>query len=203
MGFLPKDPALQKKLVIGLIPLLLAGAYYQLMHTKRVEAIETLETTLQTLESVNGAAKVLAEQGGPELQQRLALYEQHMERLEMLIPRREQVPELLHAMTLRAQGTGVELTRMKPEAEEPTPYYTRQTYEIGVRGTYHDVGLFLSEVGSLPRIITPTEFKLAGNTGLMNKQGMPLLNANFRIVTYIIPEPTVVSADSAGTHASQ
>jgi type IV pilus assembly protein PilO len=146
---------------------------------------------------------VLAEQGGPELQQRLALYEQHMERLEMLIPRREQVPELLHAMTLRAQGTGVELTRMKPEAEEPTPYYTRQTYEIGVRGTYHDVGLFLSEVGSLPRIITPTEFKLAGNTGLMNKQGMPLLNANFRIMTYIIPEPTVVSADSAGTHASQ
>lgn len=203
MGFLPKDPALQKKLVIGLIPLLLAGAYYQLMHTKRVEQIEGLETQLQTLESVNAAAKVLAEQGGPELQKRLALYEQHMTRLEQLIPRREQVPELLHAMTLRAQGSGVELTRMKPEAEEPTPYYTRQTYEIGVRGTYHDVGLFLSEVGSLPRIITPTEFKLAGNTGLKNKQGSPLLNANFRIMTYIIPEPTMPPADSAGTHEGQ
>jgi type IV pilus assembly protein PilO len=197
MALLPTDPAQQKKLLVGLVPFILAAAYFNFVHKNRVTEIETLESNLELLERTNAAAKVIAEQGGPELQRRLAIYESHMKRLEQLIPLREQVPELLHAMGMRAQTSGVELTRMKPEAETVSPYYTRQTYEIGVRGTYHDVGLFLSEVGSLPRIITPTELKLMGNTAMTDKTGTPLLNANFRIMTYIVPEPGQVTPDSA------
>jgi Tfp pilus assembly protein PilO len=111
------------------------------------------------------------------------------------------VPELLNDMGRRAQLCNVELTRMKPEGEEASPYYTRQSYELGVKGTYHNVGRFLSEVGSLPRIVTPTEFRAIA-TGFTDKQGMPLLNANFRIITYIVPEPGAVPADTAVTNAT-
>jgi type IV pilus assembly protein PilO len=201
MALLPSDPAQQKKLLLALVPFIMAAAYFNFVHRDRAEQIETLEGNLEQLERTNAAAKVIAEQGGPELQRRLTMYESHMKRLEQLIPLREQVPELLHAMGLRAQTSGVELTRMKPEAETVSPYYTRQSYEIGVRGTYHDIGLFLSEVGSLPRIITPTELKLSGNTNMTDKAGTPLINANFRIMTYIVPEPGQVPADSARTNA--
>jgi len=200
MALLPKDPAQQKRLLIGLIPLVLAFAYYQFMHRERVVEIEALEVHLEQLERTNTTAKILAEQGGPELERRLAMYEQHMMRLEELIPRREQVPELLADMTRRAQLSSVELTRMKPEGEEASPYYSRQSYELAVRGAYHNVGRFLSEVGSLPRIVTPTEFRLLV-TGFEDKQGMPLLDANFRIITYIVPDLTV-AADSAGENAT-
>jgi type IV pilus assembly protein PilO len=170
------------------------------MHRTRAAEIAELKTELETLETGNAAAKILAEQGGPELEQRLAMLEQHMVRLEELIPDREEVPDLLHSMGLRAQSTGVELTRMKPELEEVGPYYTKQTYEIGVKGTYHRVGQYLAEVGSLPRIITPVEFKLQSNTNETDRRtGAPLLNASFRIVTYIVPEPGTAPADTTTT----
>jgi len=200
MALLPKDPAQQKRLLIGIVPLLLAFAYYQFVHTKKAVEIGDLETHLESLERTNTTAKILAEQGGPELERRLAMYEEHMKRLEQLIPKREQVPELLNDMGRRAQLSSVEVTLMRPEGEEASPYYSRQSYEFGVKGTYHNVGRFLSEVGSLPRIITPTEFRLLGTT-LKDKQGAPLLNANFRIITYIVPDATA-PADSAVNNGS-
>ncbi|MGH7553538.1 MAG: type 4a pilus biogenesis protein PilO [Longimicrobiales bacterium] len=198
MALLPQSPEQQKRMLVGLFPLLLLFAYYQFMHRARAAEIANLETELEILETGNAAAKILAEQGGPELEQRLAMLEQHMVRLEELIPDREEVPDLLHSMGLRAQSTGVELTRVKPELEEVGPYYTKQTYEIGVKGTYHRLGQYLAEVGSLPRIITPVELKLQSNTNETERRtGLPLLNASFRIVTFIVPEPGAAPADTA------
>lgn len=201
MALLPKDPTQQKRLLAGLLPLVLAFVYYQFMHTDRAAQIADLETHLEQLERTNATARALAEQGGPELERRLALYEQHMLRLEELIPRREQVPELLNDMGRRAQLSSVEVTVMKPEGEEASPYYTRQSYEFGVKGTYHNVGRFLSEVGSLPRIVTPSEFRML-SSGTRDRQGLPVLNANFRIITYIVPEPGSAPADSVVENAT-
>lgn len=189
MALLPQNPDQQKKLLAGIAALILLFVYYQFVHTDRAQEIQQLGTRLETLERTNAAARTLAMQGGPELQNKLALLEQHMFRLEELIPAREEVPELLHAMTLRAQTTGVEITRVNPQREEPGPYYSKQTYEIGVRGTYHRLGRYLAEVGSLPRIITPIQLKLQPSANETDRNGLPLIDANFRIVTYIVPEP--------------
>jgi Tfp pilus assembly protein PilO len=64
---------------------------------------------------------------------------------------------------------------------------------MGVRGTYHDVGLFLSEIGSLSRIVTPTQLKITvPPQPETNRRGEPLINASFRIVTYVIPDAATV-----------
>lgn len=190
MALLPTDSSSQKKLLIGLVPLLALFAYHQLMHGKKVTEADLLEDRLEQLTVTNNAAKILAAQGGPELERKLAIYEQHMRQLEELIPKREEVAELLYAVTLRSQSAGVELTGMKPEAQDPSPFYTRQIYEMGVRGSYHDIGVFLSEIGSLPRIVTPTQLKLTlPRQAETDRNGQPLIDANFRIVTYVIPDP--------------
>jgi type IV pilus assembly protein PilO len=201
MALLPSDPQTQKKLFAGIVPLLLLFAFYQFYHTDRAVEVSELETQLEVLETANNSARVLAAQGGPELQKRLAMYEQHMKRLEELIPRREEVAELLHSMGLRAQSSGVELTKMKPEVDEAGAFYTKRTYEMGVKGTFHEVGEFLAEVGSLPRIVTSTELKLGRKGTEIDRAGSPLVDARFRIVTYVLPEPPMV-ADTAMSHAS-
>jgi Tfp pilus assembly protein PilO len=203
MALIPTDPQSQKKLILGLLPLLVFFVYQQLFHGKRVAQADELDQQLEVLTATNNAAKVLAAQGGPELERRLAIYEQHMRQLEELIPNREEVPELLYSMSLRMQAAGVEMSNMHPEAEDPGPYYTRQIYRLGVKGTYHDVGAFLTEVGLLPRIVTPTDLKLTEAEGNpTDRSGDPILQADFRIVTYVIPDPAPVSADSAATHVS-
>jgi type IV pilus assembly protein PilO len=190
MGFLPSDPEKQKKLLIALVPILGLVGYWYFVHGKRAEEIQAMQTRMESLESANKVARTIAAQGGPELEKRLALYEQHMVRLEELIPTREEVPELLHTLTLRARDAGVNLALMRPEAEEAQEFYSRQSYEMSVVGSYHAVGQFLSEIGSLPRIITPVDLRLVpSNLPGQTKPGTAAVEAAFRIQTYVIPVP--------------
>jgi type IV pilus assembly protein PilO len=184
---LPKDPETQKRLLIGLVPLLLAFGYYQFMHGKKVEEVETLRTRHEQLEAQNAAMRPQALTGGAELQQKLALYEQHMKRLEELIPQSEEVPQLLNSMSERAQDAQVDLSLMRPQAEVPGAFYTEQSYEIGVLGGYHEIGRYLGMIASLSRIITPVELKLEARAGDTLRDGTPRLTAGFRIITYVIP----------------
>jgi type IV pilus assembly protein PilO len=181
------DKNQRNKLLIGLVPLILLGLYWYMYYGKSQAEVTDLKTHLESIETKNNAAKKIAAKGGPELKKKLAVYEQHMVRLEQLIPKSEEVPELLHTMTLRAQETGVELSLMKPQKEEPGAFYTKQTYSIGVIGPYHDVGSFLAAVGSLSRIITPVNVTLKPRTD-ETRDGQKKLDATFKIQTYVVPK---------------
>jgi type IV pilus assembly protein PilO len=202
---IPKDPAGQKRFVLGALPLLLAGAYFQFVHQTTKEEITTLSDRYEELQTKNEVART---RSNPEtiknLQQKLALYEQHMKRLEQLIPLREQVPELLYNVTERAQESGVDHALIKPEGEEQGEFYTQQTYAMQVIGGYHAIGRFLAQIGSLPRIITPTQVNIVvpGNAQMNRPQGLRL-QADFKIQTYIIPVADSLSAPPPGTTPTQ
>jgi type IV pilus assembly protein PilO len=184
---LPKNPEQQKRLLLGLLPLLLVFVYYQFVHGKKVAEIETLDARYQQLDAQNAAMRPQALTGGAELQQKLALFEQHMKRLEELIPQSEEVPQLLNSMSERAQDAQVDLSLMRPQAENPGQFYTEQSYEIAVIGGYHEIGRYLGMIASLSRIITPVELKLEPRVGETMRDGTPRLQAGFRIITYVVP----------------
>jgi hypothetical protein len=58
MGLLPTSQEQQKKLLIGLVPLLAAFAYYQFVHMPKSVEIELLDEQLMTLETTNNAARI-------------------------------------------------------------------------------------------------------------------------------------------------
>lgn len=186
MPLIPTEPDKQKKLLIGLIPLLLLFAYWFGVHGGKTEEIAAMESRLQTLETRNATARVRAGRGAADLEERLALYEQHIAQLETLVPSSEEVPELLHDMTLRAQENGVEIAMVRPQSEEPGPFYTLRTYDVAVFGGYHDVGRFLASIGSLPRIVTPGGLSMKARK--VGPDGAEL-QARFRIRTYVLPPP--------------
>jgi type IV pilus assembly protein PilO len=186
---LPKDPEQQKRLLIGVVPLLLVFGYYQFMHGKKVEANDALQTRFEELDQRNKIMRPQALTGGAELQQKLALYEQHMKRLEELIPQSEEVAQLLNSMSERAQDATVDLALLRPEAETPGQFYNEQSYQIAVHGGYHEIGRYLAMIATLSRIITPIELKLQPRPGDTLRDGTPRLVADFRIMTYVIPAP--------------
>lgn len=196
MGLLPSDEKQQKKLLIGLVPLLLLLAYWYFFHGDKATEIVEMETRLEALEQNNNTARAIASQGSAQdLSRRLELYEEHMERLEQLIPSGEEVPDLLNMIATRAEGTRVQLALMRPEEDVASEFYRRVTYEMGVIGRYHDVSRFLSEVGSLPRIVTPIDLTLRRR----DRDGTNSeLEASFRIETYVLPQP----GDSLGAPAA-
>lgn len=197
MPLLPTDPKKQRLILLALLAILGAGAYWYLLYSPAQEQIAADRARLEALQTKNATAKALASRGGPELKKKLALYEQHIAMLEALIPKSEEVPELLHDITLRAEESGVDLNLVRPEKSTAGDFYARQVYSMSVVGPYEGVGRFLTAVGSLPRIVTPVHLKVVPRVDVA-KSGARNLQAEFQIQTYIAPDATAKPARAVG-----
>lgn len=193
MALLPSDPQKQKLIALGVVPVALLAAYWYFLYSPKSTDLDQQQQTLEQLETKNAAARALAAKGGPDLKKKLALYEQHAARLEELIPKTAEVPDLLHDITLRGEESGVDLNLMRPEKSEPAGPYTMQVYSMSVYGPYDGIGRFLTAVGSLPRIITPVRFKLVPRREV-DRSGATRLQADFQIQTYVAEPPPAVPA---------
>ncbi len=186
----PDDPIQRNWMLGGLALLALIIPYNMYLLGPRQEANAELQTRVESLETVNRRASVLAAQGGGDLEERLALYEAHVAQLEELIPGREEVPVLLDDIGTRARLMSVDLRELQPQPREPGEHYDRTAYNMAVVGEYHAVARFLTEVASLSRIVTPTqvEVSLFGQPQQYRDIESPV-QAVFRIETYVLPEP--------------
>lgn len=196
MGLLPKDSKKQLHVLLGLAPFLLGFVYYNYVHTKRATEIDTLTQQVDDLKMKNDAMRAIIARHGTDLPKRIALYTEHVNQLEQLIPRREDVPMLINQITQQAHELGVELAALNPSPEEAGEFYSRQTYELHVLGEYHKIGEYLAGIGSLPRIIRSGEMKISVDTPDPEKQRNPRLRAAFRIETYIVPSGVTTQTGS-------
>ncbi len=181
---LPEDPGQQRRLLIGVLPLLAVFGYWYFLHGGYVVELQAAEARLETLETRNTQARMRAPQSR-QLEERLAQFERHIERLEELVPRNEEVSQLLNTISERADQIGVTVARFTPGQTDSGMHYNRRTFEMTVHGGYHEIGRFLSAIGSLPRIITPIELRMQPYT---LRQGGQQLEASFLIETYVLPE---------------
>ena len=191
---LPEDPAQQKRLLIGLIPLLLLFGYWYFLHQDYEKELQAMETRQESLERRNAQARLRAPESR-QLEERLVRFERHISRLEELVPRSEEVSQLLNTISQRADQIGVTVARFTPGRTTAGTHYNRRTFEMTVHGGYHEIGRFLTEIGSLPRIITPTDLSLTPH-GRTAENGR--LQASFIIETYVLPDPAAPSEAATG-----
>ena len=207
MALPPLQPEQRKQLMYGgALLALMAFGFYTQVYEKRQDRIADLETRLESLNTVNTRSRAIANGGEGDVDQQLALYRQQLDLAEGLIPSAEEVPDLLDLISAEAQRTGVELTLIQPVGATEEAYYTRRVYDLAVVGRYHAIGEFLTRVGSLPRIVTPTNLTVApvaGQAATQRTRGTPSqgaqepldLEARFSIETYVIP--SAVTSDDA------
>jgi type IV pilus assembly protein PilO len=186
----PDDPIQRNWMLGGLALLVLIVPYRMYVLQPRQQDNDELLQRVETLETVNRRASVLAAQGGGDLQERLALYEAHVAQLEELIPAREEVAALVDDIGTRARIMNVDLREMQPQPREPGEHYDRTSFNMAVVGEYHNVARFLTEVASLSRIVTPVqvEVSLFDQPQQYRELQSPVV-AVFRIETYVLPEP--------------
>jgi type IV pilus assembly protein PilO len=200
MAFLPQDPK-QQKALLGMI-MVLGGAYafHTYWYTPKSDELDELDARVEYVETRNRNAQIAAARGGADLEARIALYERHMGALEALIPASEEVPQLMRTISAQARGSGVGLSALEPETDQPGEHYTKLTWRVSAVGEYDNVGRFLTSIASLPRIATPVDVELApyaAPSGAPVEYENPVL-AQFRIELYVLPqssaEPLVADA---------
>ena len=190
----PTDPTQQKFMLGGLVGLLLVLPYNMYVLTPAQDENATVQARVESLDTQNRSARVIASQGEEALQERMALYERHVARLEELIPAQEEVPALVDDIQARARLVDVEVVGLDPEPTEPAGPYNRTGYQMTVVGDYHDVARFLTEIASLPRIVTPVQVDMETYSGVSQRASMVSpVQATFRIETYVLPDPTSVA----------
>lgn len=198
MALLPQERHKQIALLVGFLALAALYAFFDYWYAPRAQEIEELQVHLEQLQDQNRRAQLVAARGGEDLEERVAVYERHVRRLEELIPESEEVPTLLRSIGTEARRARVEPGSIRPEPSSTGEFYSRQTYEMSAVGEYHDVGRFLAAIASLPRIITPVDVEITAFSGTPPAPDVehPVV-ARFRIQTYVIPDGTGESADAA------
>ena len=202
MALPPLDPKTKKNLTYGAVLLVAATAFgYMQLYSPRQQANEELETQLAAIQQANSRARGLT-RGATSPEEALELFRRQLAVVEGLIPSSEELPDLLDAISAEAQRSGVEISLIQPVSATEERYYTKRIYDMAVLGRYHDIGEFLTRVASLPRIVTPTDLRLApqgpangqparpapaGRGAAPADQGPPKLEARFSIETYVIP----------------
>lgn len=195
----PTDPTQRNWMLGAIAALVLIIPYRMYLLAPRQEENTALLERVEALEVVNRRASVVSAQGGGDLEQRLALYERHVARLEELIPAQEEVAALLDDIGSRARAMDVDLQGLQPQPSEPGEYYTRTGYNMSVVGEYHAVGRFLAEIASLSRIVTAVQLdlQLYGNPQQYQDLESPV-QATFRIETYILPDRSAAPPPAPG-----
>ncbi len=81
------------------------------------------------------------------------------------LPNRTEVPELLIDITQTGLGRGLQFDLFQPRNKRVADFYAELPVNIKVRGTYHQLGEFVSDVAALPRIVTIDDLVLSPEGG--------------------------------------
>jgi type IV pilus assembly protein PilO len=198
---------------VALVAFVLLGGYWYFMHSPKGKTLATLEARVDSLEKMNQQARTdLARGSVDSLRAAVARDREALKVMTRLVPTRNEVPGLLEDVSTAARRVGLDLASVEPMPVIAGDDFDTHRYKISVIGGYHELGRFLSNVGSLQRIVAPValEMKPFQLTG----QGQPrraapgksMLDSNFQIQTYVAkvrPEdPTAASRISAEGEAT-
>lgn len=97
------------------------------------------------------------------------------------LPAQAQVPGLLDQVSQLGKANGLVIERIQWLPEVLQPFYAELPLQMTLAGGYHELGLFVSAMASLPRIVTLHDFALAPLNGTGDGQlRMTLLARTYR-----------------------
>jgi type IV pilus assembly protein PilO len=123
----------------------------------------------------------------------LPAYKQQMQEMKQTfgsllrqLPDTTEVPDLLIDITQAGLGQGLEFVLFKPQKEKPKEFYAELPISIKVRGSYHELANFVSDVAALPRIVTFGDISIsAGKRGKNKSDGKLLMSAKAKTYRYL------------------
>lgn len=203
MALLPTKQRDQVMVVVCLVALGALGLFYQYVWTPKQAELDKIESHVNALDSLNTEAKREIARGNiAQLKSQADLYTRQLDVLHRLVPMANEVPALLEQVSTASRLVGLELAEVVPEGVTNGDQFDTYKYKLGVSGPYHRVAEFLTNVGSLQRIVAPINLSLVPSqrSDIKAPKGDALVDARFEILTYVAhaAAPKTVAASPAG-----
>ena len=184
----------------------LGGAYGYFMYMPKRAQIAIIEEHVNVLDKRNEQAKAdLANGSVAKLKQQAVEYQASLEILKQLVPTTNEVPALLESVSTAARRVGLDLASVEPMPVIIGEQFDTYRYKVSVKGGYHALAGFLTNVGSLNRIVAPVALDVKHMTPGDKKKARPKdgessLDTDFQIQTYIAHP---AAGDGASTEGFQ
>jgi type IV pilus assembly protein PilO len=101
------------------------------------------------------------------------------------LPEQTEVPGLVDDISRQGILNGLVFQSIRLLPEQQMDFYTELPIQISVKGTYHQLALFVSAMASLPRIVTVHDFTIQLDKDRLAQQGLVM---DLRAATYRFSE---------------
>jgi type IV pilus assembly protein PilO len=181
----------QMMISIIVLTVMISGLYGYFLYMPKREQLAAIEEHVNTLDKKNNQAKADLASGSVDRMRQQALeYEASFKVLQQLVPTTNEVPALLENVSTAARRVGLDLASVEPMPVLVGEQFDTYRCKLSVKGGYHALAGFLTNVASLNRIVAPVaiDVKQMGaqeKKKARGKDGESTLDTDFQIQTYI------------------
>ena len=177
---LGKLPRTQRLLLILLVYLAIAVAFYFSLYSNIQATISTLTAQKAELE----AKKAVVEKRAQDKD----AFERELENLTLQLrqalrqlPDDREIPDLLSRISTIGRRIGLEILRFLPEDEVLHEYHAEVPVELELRGSYHEVAMFFDRLSKLSRIVYVQDIEMSNP---VEASGKVLVTVTGRLTTF-------------------
>jgi type IV pilus assembly protein PilO len=190
MALLPQDRQSQVFMLITLLMIGVGWGFWKLWAGPTTEQISVMGRQIDSLQAIVDRAKQdLASGTVEDLRRKVEQYSALLGVMRRLVPDKNEVPSLIDDISTKAKVRGVTIGRIDPQNPEPGHPFDTYRYRLEIIGHYDQLGEFLSDIASLPRIIVPQDVVLRAAQQQAQKfvgdTLGSLLEAQFAIRTFV------------------
>jgi type IV pilus assembly protein PilO len=195
-----RQQALILSVVVGLA---LGGLFWVYWRGPKIEEQRELQAQADSLSArVEEARRDLASGTVESIRQSVGDYEDMLERMTELVPTGNEVTTLIDEISARAKRNGVEIAEFNPLAVETGTSFDIYRYRWTVFGHYNEIGVLMSDIASLSRIMVPydVQLNLAEDTerAAYADTTMSLIRAQFFLRTFVKPQAPAAEGGEGG-----
>lgn len=198
-----RDKMLLKWMVAVILPLAPVAIYWMVFRPTQQTELQATQVAIDSLQAAVDSARADLARGTVEsLRQRVADYEATVQLMRQLVPTGDEVANLIDDISNRAKLRNVTVADLSPQGAEDEGAFRAARYRFVVLGRYDDIGAFLSDIASLPRIMVPRELGLTVASGnvvqALGDTTGALLQASFNLRTFVKPQSAASGGEGAG-----
>ncbi len=163
LGALGNIPAQYRWVIVAILPILFAAAYWHFLYKPAAKEIATLDQQIeQQSQTLRDYQKVAADYDS--FQTLVQDLEVQLQQALAQLPDSKEIPDLIRQISDIGVRSGLEITLLRPQPEQVREYYAEVPVTLRLIGAYHSFGQFFDQLARLPRIISVSKIKLDGVT---------------------------------------
>lgn len=175
-----KIPLQQKLLGLIVVVAAIAGLTYLYWVSEKLDMIEQNKGVIETQQAELVKLQQQA-QHRTQFMREVERLRQRLREAEEQLPKQAEVEKLLRDVAYEAQQSGLQLLRFELQGEEQRGDFAAVPVKMNVRGSYHEVAVFLDRLSKMPRIVNVTNLAMA-EPRIQNKK--IVLNSSYLATTY-------------------